>query len=202
MTTKEEILIPARYARATRLKAGDLLSLVAIDGPQVGDFIAFKADDFSEFMSTGHTRAIIGHINLQLGDKLMSNNRRALFEIVHDDVGVHDILISACDHYRYSVDFGLDDHRNCRDNLREALAEYNLPPNWTPDPVNVFMNTPALPDGNIRWLVSPAKKGDRFTVRALQDLVVAVSACPQDIAPINGQDPKDLLMIVEHQQEA
>jgi hypothetical protein len=77
-------------------------------------------------------------------------------------------------------------HDNCTDNLAAALAELGLAPPETPAPLNLFMNIPVV-DGNrveIRPPVSTA--GSYVALRAEADCVVAFSACPQDVVPING----------------
>ena len=52
-----------------------------------------------------------------------------------------------------------------------------------------FMNTPAGADGTIEWLPAPTKAGDSVLLRAELDLVLVVSACPQDIVRINDGNP-------------
>jgi len=52
------------------------------------------------------------------------------------------------------------------------------------------MNTPVRPDGRIEWLPPVSKAGDRVVFKALMDTVIAMSACPQDLIPINGADNK------------
>ena len=60
-----------------------------------------------------------------------------------------------------------------------------MPPE-TPAPLNLFMNIPVI-DGN-RVLIRPpvSTPGSHVSLRAELDCVVAFSACPQDVVPING----------------
>lgn len=60
------------------------------------------------------------------------------------------------------------------------------------------MNTPVAPDGSISWLAPVTSSGDRFVLRAEIDVVAVMSACPQDMVPINGADqmPQSLAFIV------
>ena len=48
---------------------------------------------------------------------------------------------------------------------------------------------PAQADTTIAWLPAPTKAGDSVTLRAELDLVLVVSACPQDIIAINERNP-------------
>jgi uncharacterized protein YcgI (DUF1989 family) len=41
-----------------------------------------------------------------------------------------------------------------------------------------------------------AEKNDFVVLKALMDVVVAVSACPQDLTPTNGGKPTDIMLRV------
>ena len=196
-STRQEIHIPAGEARTALVATGEVLSIVSVEGKQVGDLVAFNAVDRSEYLSTSHTRNMLWRLHMKLGDQLMSNRRRPMFQVVVDDVGTHDLLCVACDPMRYLLDYGVEAHRNCLDNFLEALAGYDLPCARIPDPINVFQNAPVSADGQMELLESKARPGDRFALRALQDTLVAVSACPQDLAQKNGYRDKDLKLTVE-----
>jgi uncharacterized protein YcgI (DUF1989 family) len=77
-------------------------------------------------------------------------------------------------------------------NFVEALAPLDIPAWRVPDPVNLFQSSPILPDGRYLSAPSPAKAGDYVTLLARMDLVAAVSACPQDLAPTNAGRLSDL----------
>jgi uncharacterized protein len=57
-----------------------------------------------------------------------------------------------------------------------------------PQPFNVWMNIPLAQDWMIDWRPPVARPGDRVTLRAEMDCIVALSACPQDLVPINGEN--------------
>jgi uncharacterized protein len=77
-------------------------------------------------------------------------------------------------------------HDNCTDNLAAALAELGLEPPETPAPLNLFMNIPVV-DGNRVEIRAPVSTPGSFvTLRAEIDCILAFSACPQDILPVNG----------------
>ena len=79
-------------------------------------------------------------------------------------------------------------------NFVEALAEHDIADWRVPDPVNLFQNSPVLPDGTYASAASPAKAGDYVTLLALKDLIAACSACPQDLAPTNAGRLSDLVV--------
>ena len=53
------------------------------------------------------------------------------------------------------------------------------------------MNIPVKPDGAIAFLPTVSKAGDHLLLRAELDLIIAFSACPQDILPINNTKPTE-----------
>ena len=55
-----------------------------------------------------------------------------------------------------------------------------------PDPFNLWMNIPITPDGPSFFWPPLSSSGDVIGLRAIEDLVVVMSACPQDNNPING----------------
>ena len=56
----------------------------------------------------------------------------------------------------------------------------------------MFMNVQVLADGSIEIQEPLSKAGDYILLEALDDLLVAASACPQDQNPCNGWNPTDL----------
>jgi uncharacterized protein YcgI (DUF1989 family) len=75
------------------------------------------------------------------------------------------------------------------------MADKNIPYAHLPDPVNFFQNTPVASDGSIARLTSVAKPGDKVVLRALQDMLVAGSACPM-IGGMNGDRSTDIRFVV------
>ena len=181
--------IPARKGKACWVNAGQLVKVVNTYGQQVVDTWAFNADDQSEFMSMEHTRTALARIMAATGDSLVTNRRRPILTLVEDtSSGIHDTLLAACDRYRYQQLGCAGFHDNCTDNLAAALAEIGVASVETPSPWNLFMNIPVGSGGHLSFQPPACKPGDYVLLRAEMDCVVAFSACPQDMVPINGVD--------------
>jgi hypothetical protein len=183
------IEIPARKGKAVRLRKGQRIKVINTKGQQVVDTWAFNADDLREFMSMEHSRVAIGRIIPAIGDGLVTNRRRPILTLVEDTSGgIHDTLFAACDRWRYEALGCTEHHDNCTDNLAAGLAVLGLTPPETPAPLNLFMNIPVV-DGN-RVEVRPpvSTPGSHVTMRAEMNCIVAFSACPQDMLPINGPE--------------
>ena len=187
MTATAPITIPARRGKAVTLSRGQSVRIINTHGQQVVDTWAFARDDLTEFMSMEHSRTSLGRIMPALGHAMVTNRRRPILTLAEDTSGgIHDTLLAACDRYRYELLGCADYHDNCTDNLAAALAELRLTPPETPSPWNLFMNIPVASDGAVSFQPPVSKPGDYVTLRAELDCVVAFSACPQDIVPING----------------
>jgi uncharacterized protein YcgI (DUF1989 family) len=101
------------------------------------------------------------------------------------------MLIAACDPERYQQ-LGAPGHASCADNLRTALSQIGMHTDVIPQPVNVFMRIPVSGTGELSWLAAASRPGDAITFAAAMDCVFVVSACPQDLNAINGEQPTAL----------
>jgi len=191
MPAPATITIPARKGAAAFVKRGQRVKLINTHGQQVVDTWAFARADPGEFMSMEHSRVQMGSIFPRRGDTLVTNRRNPILSIVEDTSGgVHDTLLAACDRYRYAQLGCKTYHDNCTDNLAAALAALGLSARTTPAPLNMFMNIPVAADGGVSFEPPVSTPGSYATFRAEMDLVIAFSACPQDLNPVNGRDCK------------
>ena len=184
----ERVTIPARRGKAARVRKGQHVRVVNTHGTQVVDTWAVCATDPAEWMSMEASRAWFLKLRAAVGDTFLTNQRRPILTLVEDTSGIcHDTLMAACDLPRYRL-LGVEGHHdNCRDNLHAALRDLGMTIAATPSPLNIFMNIPWTPEGALSWGEPVSTPGSYARVRAEMDLVVAFSACPQDILPINGR---------------
>src|ERR1700732_5393995 len=179
--------IPARKGKAARLRKGQIVKIINNRGQQVADTWAFNAEDVRDFMSMEHSRVSIGGILPKIGSVFVTNRRRPILTVVEDTSGgIHDTLIAACDRYRYEGLGHVGHHDNCTDNLAAGLAALGLIPPETPSPLNLFMNIPVIDGDAIEFRPPVSTPGSIIALRAEMDCIVAFSACPQDMIPING----------------
>lgn len=181
------VTIPARSGKAAFVGRGQAVRIVNTHGKQVVDTWAFNRTDLAEFMSMEHTRAHALTIFPTTGSTLYTNRRRPILTFLEDTSGgIHDTLIAACDRYRYELLGCKTYHENCTDNLAAALQALGLVPPETPSPLNLFMNIPVAANGGVSFEPPVSTAGSFVTLKAEIDLVIAFSACPQDLIPING----------------
>jgi uncharacterized protein YcgI (DUF1989 family) len=180
------ITIPARRGKAATVRAGQTIKVINTHGLQVVDCWAFNAIDLSEYMSMEASRAFFLKLCAKVGDSYVTNKRRKILTVVEDTCGRHDTLMAPCDNERYGLLGVVGYHDNCKDNLHAGLSELGLSVTYTPPSLNLFMNIPWTPDGDLDFKEPISTQNSYVTFRAEMDLIVAFSACPQDILPING----------------
>jgi len=193
-------LVPACHGRAFPLRRGQRLRIVNKEGPQAIDLWAFNAGEMAEFMSMDHTRSCNSRITPAIGEAYMSDRRRPMLRIVEDtSPGFHDTLLCPCNRWLYEEMGCTDYHRNCADNLHEGLAGLGLSIPFTPPSLNLFMDVPVSADHRLTRRPPSVKPGDYLLLAAEMDLIIAISACPQDISIINGPEkaPRDVHYQIE-----
>ena len=184
------IKIPARKGKATHLKEGQIIKIINTHGHQVVDTWVFNVSNLNEFSSNEHMRVKLSSIFPKSGEPIYTNKRRPI-AILEEDTspGVHDTMMAACDIYRYEQLGCSEYHENCSDNLHAAMKGIGLDISTTPAPLNLWMNIPINVVGDCGWEPPVSKPGDFVQFRAVMDCIFAMSACPQDLVPINAGNP-------------
>lgn len=195
-----ELVVPAREARAIEVARGEILEVVDLEGQQVGDLAAWLRADPREYLSPAHTLSCLTKLVPEVGDELFSDRRTPLLRIVRDDVGRHDLIVPCCDPQRYARDYGRPDHGSCLASLEAAIADRPELALRGEQCWNVFMNN-RHEDGRIVTHEPQHGPGATIAMEALEDLVVALSACPQDLSPCNAFSPTSMLLRVRGGQE-
>jgi aminomethyltransferase len=194
-------VIDLRVHRATaesyQVKAGQWIQVIDVEGRQCSDLQAFDArqlqDGIERCIDVTTTRTLMGSLYPGPGlyAKYYDQDMQPLLEVVRDLVGRHDTFGLACN-TKYYEDAGYPGHANCSDNFSAALAPFGVARRRGWPAVNLWYNTTVGPDNSIGMDEPWSRPGDYVLVRALKDLVVGSSACPDDIAPTNAWNPTDI----------
>ncbi len=197
-----EITVPASDGRAVRVNKGQHIRITTPKGAQAADFFAYNADDVGEWLSANHTWVTTFNVKPRQGDTLISRFRRPMLTITDDGAnGVHDMMIAACDQFRYEFFGHVGPHASCSENLHTAMRREGHQIDVVPQPVNFFTNTRIEEDGSFVSPPNPVPPGAYVELEALMDLICVVSSCPFDLKvdgwPINADGgPTDLLVEV------
>jgi uncharacterized protein YcgI (DUF1989 family) len=188
-----EFTISPSTGRAFSLSKGDSIRVIDPEGRQVSDFVAVSTVDKKEKFDQARTRVNNWSNKVIKGTKLYSNRNNELLEVVEDSVGIHDIMFPCCNTYVYENIFHVPPRNGCFENLANALSQFSINPDELPNPLNIFMNTFVDSNtGEISIRTSTSKPGDSMTMLALRDLVVAASACADDLSECNAKKCKPI----------
>jgi len=177
-----EITIPPSEGRAVRVNKGQHIRITTPKGAQAADFFAYNAENTGEWLSPNHSWVTTFCVKPRLGDTLISRFRRPMVKITDDGAdGVHDMMIAACDQFRYEF-FGHEGpHASCSENLCTAMRRLGHQIDVIPQPVNFFTNTAVEADGKFVSAPNPVAPGGYVEMEALMDLICVVSSCPFDL---------------------
>lgn len=171
--------INPRTGVAFTLNKGDILTVTDPNGEQVADLVAYTQGDIGEVISSGRTLDYASRIFLTTGDMLFSNRSNVMLEIIADEVGRHDFLLTPCSKDTFRIIYGdADPHHGCFGNLANALAPFGVTEDMIPVAFNCFMHVTV--DGQTGALsVEPplSKAGDSIRFKAHADLIIGLTAC-------------------------
>ena len=197
---KDEFLIPRATAKAYQIKKGEYIQIIDFEGQQCSDFVAVNSHSLDQgkerYIDSTITRSLVrgAYPRPGLFSKFFDQDFVPLLEVVQDTVGRHDTFGFACTAKGYE-DRGFPGHVNCSDNISNAFSPYSIAPKKGWPAINFFFNTWILPTNNqLQSDVCWSRAGDYVLLKALTDLVCVSTACPDDIDPINGWNPTDVLV--------
>lgn len=195
--------IPARRGRAFHLPAGRTMRIETPEGGQAADFFAYNAVNVGEWLSPNHTWVTSFNVRPRAGDVFLSRFRRPMLDFTEDGAeGMHDMMIAACDQFRYEF-FGHEGHHpSCSENLHMEMRRIGYQIDVVPQPVNFFTHTAVLEDGSFVSPPNTVRPGAFVRLTARMDLICVVSACPFDLPvegwPINSEaGPSELLVGID-----
>lgn len=201
----EEFVIPKCSGRAFVVPKGRTLRVMQEEGGQVASLVVFNAHDHKEqgmARFSGNLSQILGTGNHYRLGTVFSKvpYERPLLTVTHDTVGRH-FLGPHCTRRMMEI-WGAPGHRSCTDNLADALAEFGLTLQdiYSPAAINLFADVRIESGGEGRVDLHPSvsKPGDMVDFLAEMDVLVAVSACPDDVSAMNGHSCKPVrIQIIE-----
>ena len=195
-----DVIVRAGEPWMKKLRQGQTLRIVDLEGNQAVDTLFYNARDPGERYSAVDTIRAQGNLYLTTGSRLLSSQGREMLLITADTCGRHDTLGGACAAESNQVRYALDKRsmHNCRDNFLSALARADiaLSKRDLTSNINFFMNVPVTPQGGLTFEDGISAAGRYVEMRALMDVVVLVSNCPQLNNPCNAYNPTPVRMLI------
>ena len=143
--------MPPRAPWLHRVRQGQTLRIVDLDGNQAVDFLVYAAADDTERYSAQDTIAAQGNIFLKAGSVLLSNEGRAMMTITATSVEYHDTIGGACSCESNTLRYGhhTKSQHACVENFLQANAKHGRGKRDMVSNINWFMNVPVEADGSL-----------------------------------------------------
>jgi aminomethyltransferase len=184
-------------ALSYEVREGEFIQIIDVKGKQCSDFLAFHAhklqDGFERGLDGVTTRTLMGAAVPAPGiySKYFDVDMDPLVQVVRDTVGRHDMFALACTP-KYYEDLGYPGHISCTENFNGQVTPYGIAERNGWEALNFFYNT-GFDRDHVMFMDEPwSRPGDYVLLRAMNDLVCASSACPDDVDPANGWEITDI----------
>lgn len=183
-----------------RLKKGQVLRLVDIEGNQGVDMLVYDADNIEDHYSATQTIVKQKNIYINAGTTLFSESGKGLLKLVADTCTCQDTLGGACAAQSNTVRYAHETihMHNCRDTFMlqvskesEKFSKAELVPN-----INLFAQILAYPDGKFEFEEGISEPGSYIEFLSLCNTVVLISNCPQMNNPCSGFNPTPLQLLI------
>ena len=161
-----------------KLRKGQQLKIVDIEGQQVSDLFCLMQNDHEDYLSSGRTIDYLSRINFKEGDTLYSSKSLPMLKIIEDKVKSHDFLLTPCSKDTFKLLYeDYDCKCGCEENLISALDKFGINFESLPVTFNIFMNVKVSEDGSLEVLTPKSRPGDCIIFEAQDALIVAITSC-------------------------
>lgn len=171
-----------------RLKRGDLVRFVDIEGQQAVDFLCYNARDTRDRYNAANTMKMSENVFINAGTVLYGEYATPLMRVARSSGANHDTIGGCCSVEMNFLRYGRRTH-SCRANFIHELTKLGMGEEDIAANVNFFMSVPVGRDGHMAISDSPSKAGDYVDVEALTDVLAVISNCPQKYNPACGYNP-------------
>jgi uncharacterized protein YcgI (DUF1989 family) len=163
------------------LRKGDRVRIEQATGGQCADVLAWGSTDRRERLSASVTRVREG-ASPTVGALLWSEwpFERPLLTITADSAPGHDLLHPACTPGEYER-IGAPAEPACALVQAEAARACGIEDSALPDPLNLWFRPTLDGDAHIGWKPTPTRVGDHVELLALEDVLVLVNPCVDDV---------------------
>jgi uncharacterized protein YcgI (DUF1989 family) len=158
-------------AETFTVEAGQLMQIIDMAGAQVAAMVAWGGEDGTERLSTPVTITANASIVLKKGDKLYTNRKTEMFELVEDTVGRHDLLTGTVPTPATTSTVATPVPSN-QEALKAATA--GTPDDDVSNPVNFFKHVVIKAKGELEGKESFSERNDTVVLAALTDATVLV----------------------------
>ena len=177
------------------IKKGHTLRITDICGQQGVDVYFMDANNPIDHYSAVKTITAQKNLYITTGTVLISESGAQMLEITATTCPEHDTLGGACSSQSNTVRYAHSKEymRNCRDVfLYEISKDNRYSKRDIGANINALTSVPFTPEGKTWFNVSPSFKGAYIEMKALRDIMLLISNCPQINNPCAGFNPTEI----------
>lgn len=182
------------------LKKGQSFRIIDLKGNQAVDTTFYDLNDPSDHYGAVPTIVAQKNIYLTTGSILRTESGKPILKITADKTGRHDTLGGACSRQSNTVRYAREKEymHACRDSFMLQLAdcEYDIKKRDLAPNINFFMNVPITEDGYYKFDDGVSAPGKYVEMKALEDVMILISNCPQLNNPCNAYDPTPVQCVI------
>jgi uncharacterized protein YcgI (DUF1989 family) len=192
----DQLVAPRGFLPAIGVGVGEVVRVIDVSGGQVVDVMLFADGGTKHPSSCATTTAMNGTVKITRGHTVYSKYGRELADIAADTVGDNFFGGGFCAPEKNARRFGVAGTPSCRTNLAASLAAFRVSElDLELDACfALFMRAnDHLPD----FVVEPPRSvaGDYVELRALDDVVMAMSNCPSERNACNAWNPTHVRVV-------
>lgn len=192
----EDSVVGAGAPWSGKVREGDTLRIVDLEGQQAVDFLCYSAGQPQDRYNAANTIKLNNSIYLGEGSILWSVRAHKLMTIIEDSCGSHDTIYGCCSVEVDDVRFGKNNGNGCQHNFERELAKHGLDEKDIVANINFFMNVPVEPSGAVAIAEGLSKAGDYVDLQAEMDVLAVLSNCPESLNNAAGFKPTPIRVIV------
>lgn len=178
---KKEVVIPASSGSCFKIRQGEYLKVIDLQGSQVSDLFCVDQNDLRNYFSAARTMDYNDGLFLKEQGKLYSNKSEVMMTLIKDSCGVHDLLMPPCSLEMFQLVSGnKEPHPSCHENLAKNFIAFDVPDYFIVSTFNIFMNVSVGEHGRFKINSPTSKAGDFVVLRAEKDLIVGLTACAHE----------------------
>ncbi|MFD0987987.1 urea amidolyase associated protein UAAP1 [Methyloligella solikamskensis] len=182
------------------VRKGQVLRLINPEGRGSLSMVAVNFDLPEERLNTPDTAKVQWNAFLGKSMLILSDMGRALFSIIEDTNGHHDLILGGSAPKPTAAKYGGEPFlRNSRDNFELALAKFGLGRESIVPSIAFFAGVDVAEDGSLSFVEGSGRPGDFIDLRAEMNVLVALSNCPHPLNPDSEFNPPPMSLSVWQQ---
>jgi urea carboxylase-associated protein 2 len=174
--------VPHGWYTTLLLRRGEALRIVDDTGHASVSVLAWREEDPSERINCADTIKVQWSAAISKGRVILSDMGRAVFSLIEDTCGAHDLLVGGSTPASVVAATGASG-RNTQENFLAAVSKIGLGVRDI-SPCITFFAPVALDDvGRFLWQEGRKRAGDFVDLRAEMNLIVVASNCTHPLNP-------------------